>query len=107
MFPNRLGHFINVGSYQMVRHDMRELGEPELRECRQHFSFARNRCRRNTIKGGNAIGGDNQKSICVDFVNVTHFAAAKEFEVSKSCFENGRYRCHEKLATNHSPASTR
>ena len=65
----------------MVRDYVSELLEPEFGESSQHFAFALNRRRQYAIESGNPIGRNNQQALVVDFVDVTNFATAMQFQI--------------------------
>src|SRR5438067_837961 len=81
MSTNRLRHFIKVRCQQVVGNDVAELADPKPRQCRQHFALSFDWCGRNAIESRDAIGRDNQKPICIDFVNITNFATSEKFEL--------------------------
>ena len=54
--------------------------EPEGRELRQNLPLARNAVRQNAIEGGDTVGGNDQKMIAVDLVDIPHLALAEKFE---------------------------
>src|SRR3989440_1090912 len=86
MSTNRLRHFIKVRGQQVMRNNVAELAEPKPRQCRQYFALSFDWCGRNAVESRDAIGRDNQKSICIDFVNITNFATPKKFEIREGSF---------------------
>jgi hypothetical protein len=73
---DRRRHRVDIALDQVVRDDVSELVKPEFGECSQHFTFTLDRSRQYAIKSGDAISRDDEKTIIVDVVYVSHFATA-------------------------------
>ena len=56
---------------------MTQFFKPETGHPGQNFSFAGDGVRKNDIKCRDAVGGDNQKIVVTDGVDISHFAAPK------------------------------
>ena len=68
----------------MVRHDVRNLIEPKMRQLREHFAFARNAVGHHAIEGRDAVAGHEKKRIA-EVENLADLAAlelldARQFE---------------------------
>lgn len=65
---------------EVVGHDVREFGKPEVGDLGKDFAFARDGFGQDDVEGGKAVGGDDEHGFFVDFVEVAHFAGVGFFE---------------------------
>ena len=47
----------------MIGHERGKFLEPEMRDLREHFAFARNAVGHDDVEGGDAVAGDEQKTV--------------------------------------------
>ena len=70
------GELVDVGSDQMVGHDVAEEIEPEEGHLSEDAAFVGNALGEDAVEGGDAVGGDDEK-VVTGSVNVANFAAGK------------------------------
>ena len=59
---------------QMIRHHVFQLLEPEVGNRGENFALVRNRFRQDHIERRQAVGGDHQHALGIDFVQIAHLA---------------------------------
>jgi hypothetical protein len=59
----------------MIWHECGKFLEPEMRDLREHFAFARNAVGHDDVEGGDAVAGDEQKTVA-KVKDLANFAGA-------------------------------
>ncbi|ABA49009.1 hypothetical protein BURPS1710b_0998 [Burkholderia pseudomallei 1710b] len=77
---------------QMVRDDVREPVEPEVRHLVQHAALVRNRLAHDDVERRQAIGRDDQELVVAERVVVADLAATEERQRAQRGFVKGRHR---------------
>ncbi|MCY1236217.1 hypothetical protein D9M72_488630 [compost metagenome] len=62
----------------VVRHDVREFAEPEVRHLVQHAALVGDRLAHDDVERRQAVGGDDQQLVIADGVVVAHLAVAQQ-----------------------------
>ncbi|MNY53601.1 hypothetical protein D3C86_1893680 [compost metagenome] len=62
----------------MVRHDVRQLAEPEVGHLVQHAALGRDRLAQDNVERREAVGGDDQQLVVANGVVVADLAMAEQ-----------------------------
>ena len=73
---------------QVVRDDLGEAAEPEVRELREDLPLVRDAGREHAVEGGDAVGRDEEEAVA-EVVDVAHLSAARRREPRQGSLEHG------------------
>ena len=71
---------VNGVAGEVVGHDVLEFFKPEVGNLRKDFAFAGDGFGQDNVEGGQAVAGDHQHALVVDFVEVADFAGVGFFQ---------------------------
>ena len=72
----------------MIRHERGKFLEPEMRDLREHFAFARDAVGHDDVEGGDAVAGDEQEAVA-EVKDFADLAGADFFDAGQIELENG------------------